>query len=121
LAGRSAWREFIDGHGLPATFEDWQGKAETMLERMRANGHAVERVMINPATFPAWCRENGFELTSRARQHYAGVMVRPGGGKGALSSHVRSSQAKSTKCDRVAVSDTERASEREDDRGRRAR
>jgi hypothetical protein len=32
--------------------------------------------MIDPATFPAWCRENGFEMTSQARQHFAAAMVR---------------------------------------------
>ena len=73
-----AWarREFIDGHGLPATFEEWQRKAKAVLERLRASGQTVERVMIDPATFPAWCRENGFEMTSQARQHYSATMVR---------------------------------------------
>jgi hypothetical protein len=32
--------------------------------------------MIDPATSPAWCRENGFEMNSQARQRYAGLMVR---------------------------------------------
>jgi hypothetical protein len=26
-------------------------------ERLRVNGQVVERVTIDPATFPAWCRE----------------------------------------------------------------
>src|SRR4051812_29314294 len=39
------------------------GCSDTIFERMRANGQTVERVMIDPATFHAWCRENGFELT----------------------------------------------------------
>jgi hypothetical protein len=69
----SSWS---DRHGLPATYEDWLKRAEFGFRHLKENRHTVERVMIDPATFPAWCRENGFELTSQARQRSAGTMVR---------------------------------------------
>jgi hypothetical protein len=88
--GGSSLREVLGGGPLlSGGFPDFPGGVEVETgnaesdDDVRPSGGpepapagVMRMIFIDPATFPAWCRENGFELTSRARQHCAGVMVR---------------------------------------------
>ena len=46
---------FDDGNTLPRTWKEWLKIAEEMEKGLKAYGHPVMRVRIDPATFPAWC------------------------------------------------------------------
>lgn len=51
---------FDDRDDLPASFEEWKQLAERTEQQLVAQGMKTVRVDIDPATFPEWCRENGF-------------------------------------------------------------
>jgi len=48
-----------DGNTMPRTWREWLKMAEEMEKGLKAYGHPVLRVRINPATFPAWCAAHG--------------------------------------------------------------
>jgi hypothetical protein len=50
---------FDDGNTLPRTWNEWLKIAEEMEKGLKAYGHPVLRVRIDPATFPAWCVAHG--------------------------------------------------------------
>ena len=56
---------FDDGNTLPRTWREWLKIAEEMEKGLKAYGHPVMRVRIDPATFPDWCAAHG---TSPGRQ-----------------------------------------------------
>lgn len=65
---------FDDANSLPATFDDWLAKAEKAEADLRRQGLRVVRVDIDPQTFPAWCKANGFSrLDTRARAQYGSL------------------------------------------------
>ena len=46
---------FDDGDKLPPSWKEWLRIAEEMEQGLKAYGHVVLRVPIDPATFPDWC------------------------------------------------------------------
>lgn len=56
---------FDDGDTMPDSWKDWHKMAGEMEHGLKAYGHPVMRVRIDPATFPAWCAAHG---TSPGRQ-----------------------------------------------------
>ena len=58
---------FSDSHLLPKTYDDWLDYAEEGINRLSKDGFTIEKVYIDPKTFPSWCRENGFEPDAMAR------------------------------------------------------
>jgi hypothetical protein len=46
---------FDDGDKLPPTWKEWLTMAEEMERGLKAYGHPVLRVYIDPRTFPDWC------------------------------------------------------------------
>ena len=50
---------FDDGDTLPRAFKDWLKMAEEMEKGLKAYGHPVMRVRIDPVTFPIWCAAHG--------------------------------------------------------------
>ena len=66
---------FIDGHKLPLSFDKWLKKAQQGFDDYTRKGHTVEKVYIDPDTFPAWCRERGHEIDARARTEFANDVV----------------------------------------------
>ena len=54
-----------DGNMMPRTWAEWLKMAEEMEKGLKAYGHPVLRVRIDPATFAAWCAAHG---TSPGRQ-----------------------------------------------------
>ena len=46
---------FDDGPRMPRTWKEWLTMAEEMEKGLKAYGHVVLRVPIDPKTFPDWC------------------------------------------------------------------
>jgi len=66
---------FVDGHNLPDTFDDWLKKSQDLLSCLQSQGHIIEKVYIDPDTFPEWCRRRGLDINSRARTDFANDFV----------------------------------------------
>jgi len=54
-----------DGDTLPSSWEEWRKMAAEMETGLKAYGHPVLRVRIDPATFADWCAAHG-TTTGRA-------------------------------------------------------
>src|ERR1700739_4404773 len=50
---------FEDGHKMPPTWAAWRKMAEEMEKGLKAYGHVVLRVRIDPTSFPDWCTAHG--------------------------------------------------------------
>jgi hypothetical protein len=50
---------FDGGNKMPRTWIEWLKIAEEMEKGLKAYGHVVERVYIDPNTFSAWCAAHG--------------------------------------------------------------
>jgi len=50
---------FDDGDTMPRSWREWLKMAEEMEKGLKAYGHPVMRVRIDPASFPAWCAAHG--------------------------------------------------------------
>jgi hypothetical protein len=68
-------RIFDDAHELPRAWKEWLQGAEQMEERTKAAGHAVERVYIDPDTFPDWCRREGVGVNREGRDKFVATIV----------------------------------------------
>ncbi|MBA3572165.1 MAG: hypothetical protein H0W34_09375 [Pyrinomonadaceae bacterium] len=66
---------FSDGKNLPATYDEWLKKAQDLFDKFKREGHNVEKVYIEPDTFPAWCAERGLDVNSQARVRFANESV----------------------------------------------
>ena len=71
---------FEDGHKMPRSWTEWLKMAEEMERGLKAYGHPVMRVHIDPNTFAAWCAANGTRPGSEGRRKFvaAAVMERYG-------------------------------------------
>ena len=56
---------FEDLTAFPSTWPEWLKMAEEMERGLKAYGHPVMRVNIDPRTFPIWCAAHD---TSRGRE-----------------------------------------------------
>ena len=56
---------FADSNRMPCTWKEWLKIAEEMERGLKAYGHVVMRVYIDPNTFPDWCAAQG---TSTGRE-----------------------------------------------------
>ena len=59
-----------DGWKLPDTFDDWLETAQLAYGTLTGQGLTVVRAYIDPDTFPAWCRDHGFEMDTEARMAF---------------------------------------------------
>lgn len=66
---------FTDSHKLPPTYSDWLSKAELGFKELTSNGHIVEKVYVDPDTFPAWCRSHNFGVDAQGRTAFASEFV----------------------------------------------
>ena len=66
---------FPDAGRLPPNWKDWLKMAEEMERGLKAYGHPVMRVRIDPATFPAWCAANGTSPGSEGRKKFVAAAV----------------------------------------------
>ena len=71
---------FEDGHKMPRSWTEWLKMAEEMERGLKAYGHVVLRVPIDPNTFADWCAANGTRPGSEGRKRFvaAAVMERYG-------------------------------------------
>jgi hypothetical protein len=71
----AALKIFEDGDSLPRSFAEWRRIAEEMEKGLKAYGHVVERVRIDPATFPAWCVARGTTAGRQGRRMYVAAAI----------------------------------------------
>jgi hypothetical protein len=71
----AALRLFDDGNALPRTWKEWLKIAEEMEKGLKAYGHPVMRVRIDPATFPAWCASHGTTPGRQGRKLFVAAAV----------------------------------------------
>ncbi len=71
----AALRIFDDGNTLPRSWKEWLKIAEEMEKGLKAYGHVVERVRIDPATFPAWCAAHGTTPGRQGRKAFVAAAV----------------------------------------------
>jgi len=65
---------FEDRADLPATYSEWLMLAERTEKQVTQQGLTVVRVDIDPDTFPAWCKANGFtRIGKEARMAYGNL------------------------------------------------
>ena len=60
-----------DGSKLPPTWKEWLVIAEEMERGLKAYGHVVLRVHIDPNTFPDWCAAHGTSPGGEGRKRLA--------------------------------------------------
>ncbi len=72
----SALRQiFTDRDKMYDTWEEWLASAEKSESNAKAQVHTVERVYIDPATFPAWCDANGTTVDSAGRNKFVATVI----------------------------------------------
>ena len=66
---------FDDGNKMPRTWKEWLKIAEEMERRLKAYGHVVMRVHIDPNTFPDWCAAHSTSPGGEGRKRFVAVAV----------------------------------------------
>jgi hypothetical protein len=66
---------FEDGNRLPPTHAEWLKMAVEMERGLKAYGHPVMRVRIDPATFGAWCTAQGTTTGRAGRKLFVAAAV----------------------------------------------
>ncbi len=66
---------FDDGNKMPPTWKEWLKMAEEMERELKAYGHPVMRVPIDPNTFPAWCAAHGTTTGRDGRKRFVAAAV----------------------------------------------
>jgi hypothetical protein len=66
---------FDDGGKLPGTWKEWLKMAEEMEQGLKAYGHVVMRVRIDPETFPDWCAAQGTSPGREGRKRFIAAAV----------------------------------------------
>jgi hypothetical protein len=67
---------FSDGRKMPRTWNEWLKMAEEMERGLKAYGHPVMRVRIEPGTFPDWCAAHGTSPGSEGRRRFVAAAVK---------------------------------------------
>jgi hypothetical protein len=67
---------FPDAGRMPPTHSEWLKMAEEMERGLKAYGHPVMRVRIDPRTFPDWCAANGVSADNNGRKKFVAAAVR---------------------------------------------
>ncbi len=66
---------FEDGSKMPPTWTEWRKIAEEMERGLKAYGHPVMRVRIDPNTFPDWCAAHGTGPNAQGRKRFVAAAV----------------------------------------------
>ena len=72
----AALRILDDGNTLPRTWTEWRKIAEEMEKGLKAYGHPVMRVRIDPATFAQWCAAHGTSPGRQGRKMFVAAAVK---------------------------------------------
>jgi hypothetical protein len=67
---------FDDADTLPPAYKQWLKMAEEMEKGLKAYGHPVMRVRIDPVTFPIWCAAHGTTPDRQGRKMFIAAAVR---------------------------------------------
>src|SRR5450759_705334 len=68
-------RLFDDGNTMPRTWAEWHKIAGEMEQGLKAYGHPVMRVRIDPASFAAWCAAHGTTPGRQGRKMFVAAAV----------------------------------------------
>jgi hypothetical protein len=74
---------FEDGPLLDS-FEQWERRAEETERWFERQGIIVERVYIDPETFPAWCAKEEWSVGREGRMQFAAAVAEAKYGAGVL-------------------------------------
>jgi hypothetical protein len=66
---------FEDASKMPPTWAEWLKMAEEMERGLKAYGHPVMRVFIDPNTFPDWCAAHGTSPGREGRKKFVAAAV----------------------------------------------
>jgi hypothetical protein len=66
---------FEDGATMPPEWAQWQKMAIEMETGLKAYGHPVMRVRIDPETFAGWCAAHGTTTGRQGRKAYIAEAV----------------------------------------------
>ena len=66
---------FDDGDKMPPTWKEWLKIAEEMEQGLKAYGHVVMRVNIDPNTFSDWCTAHGTSPGREGRKRFLAAAV----------------------------------------------
>jgi hypothetical protein len=66
---------FDDGNRMPRTWKEWLRIAQEMERGLKAYGHAVMRVHIDPNTFSDWCVNHGTTPGAEGRKRIIAAAV----------------------------------------------
>jgi hypothetical protein len=66
---------FDDGNKMPPTWNEWLKMAEEMERGLKAYGHPVMRVRIEPRKFPDWCAAHGTTPGREGRKRFVAAAV----------------------------------------------
>ena len=66
---------FPDGNRMPRTWGEWLKIAEEMESGLKAYGHVVMRVHIDPNTFPDWCTAHDTRVRAVRRKRFVAEAV----------------------------------------------
>jgi hypothetical protein len=66
---------FEDGKTLPHTWREWLKMAEEMERGLKAYGHPVMRVRIDPRIFPIWCAAHDTSTGREGRKRFVAGAV----------------------------------------------
>ena len=72
----AAQRLFDDGNMLPRTWPEWRKIAEEMEKGLKAYGHPVMRVRVDPVAFAAWCAAHGTTPGRQGRKMFVAEAVK---------------------------------------------
>jgi hypothetical protein len=68
-------RTFADGNTMPRTWKEWLKIAVEMEQGLKAYGHVVLRVRIDPETFADWCAAHGTNTGREGRKKFVTAAV----------------------------------------------
>jgi hypothetical protein len=68
--------KILDDGKMPRTWAEWHKIAEEMEKGLKAYGHPVMRVRIDPVTFPAWCAAHGTTPGRQGRKMFVAAAVK---------------------------------------------
>lgn len=69
-------RLFSDAHSLHDAYDDWLASAENIVAQLKAEGVAVEKILLEPHTFASWCAERKIAPDAQARSRFASESAR---------------------------------------------
>ena len=68
-------RIFDDADKMPRSWKEWLKGAEEMEQSAKSSGYTVERVYIDPDTFPEWCGATGVSVDRNGRHRFNAATV----------------------------------------------